>query len=123
MPTFELIFPRNFLEVNYSSLKFEKNRKFSAKIVKKGNFSAKYEIFGVKSVFSNHFVTYFFGKTHKLGAGCQSFFKVFPNGLILPFRPLNDKKTLIFYPKAAVLLFSDMTSTLKASVIIVHVGE
>ena len=58
MQTFELIFPRIFLEVNYSSLKFdEKMENFSQKL-EKGNFSAKYDIFGVTSVFTHHFVTF-----------------------------------------------------------------
>ena len=59
MQTFELIFPRNFLEVNYSSLKFVKKMdNFPQKSGKKEKFSAKYDIFGVKSVFSHHFVTF-----------------------------------------------------------------
>ena len=42
MPTFELIFPRNFLEVNYSSLKFDE---------KTDNFPRKSEIFQLSMIF------------------------------------------------------------------------
>ena len=42
MPTFELIFPRNFLEVNYSSLKFDE---------KTDNFPRKSEIFQLSMIY------------------------------------------------------------------------